>query len=143
MNCTEARDAMLVAELAELRARDASTPLSTHLADCSACRARAASIANQTAYMGALVAERRGTAHRIRPIRRFVFIASLPVAAALIVAVVLNLRPRATVAPETASASRPVVRNVSVDVAPGQQTTVLKTADSTVTVIWLTPGVGQ
>ena len=142
MNCTQARDAMLVAELAELRSAGPATPLSAHLAECAECRARATSVANQTAYIGALVAHRREAPTRTRPVRRFVLIASLPVAAAVIIAVTLNMRQRAAVVPE-ATSSRPVVRNVSVDVAPGQQTTVLKTADSTVTVIWLTPGVGQ
>jgi hypothetical protein len=142
MNCNQARDAMLVAELAELRSRETSTPLSAHLAECAVCRRRAASIANQTAGVAALV-RRRVDTNRVRPVRRFVFIASLPIAAGLIIAVALTARQRPAVVREAASSSRPVVRNVSVDVTPGQQTTVLKTADSTVTIVWLTPGVGQ
>ena len=143
MNCTEARDAMLVAELAELRLEVGSNPLSDHLVRCAACRARAASIANQTAHVGAFVSERRQSSRRGRHTRRFVFIASLPVAAALIVAVTISVRRAEPVAPRRDVPSLPVARSVSVDVARGQQTTVLRTADSTVTVIWLAPGEGQ
>lgn len=140
MNCTDARDAMLVAELAELQMK-AATPLTSHLVECAECRARAASVSSQTAQMDVLLAQ-RGGARRTRPVRRFVLVASLPIAAAVILAATIHARREEAVIPRPAH-SLPAARNVSVDVAPGQQTTVLKTADSTVTVIWLTPGVGQ
>lgn len=143
MNCTEARDALLVVELGELRRADMSSPLAAHLAACAGCRARATSIVNQTANVGSLIAGRSSGARRARSGRRFAIIASLPIAAALFVVATTKMREVPTAAPRAVDPSRPVVRNVSVDVVRGQQTTVLKTADSTVTVIWLTPGVGQ
>jgi hypothetical protein len=54
MNCIEARDAMLVAEL-----RDESTPLARHLRECEACRALSAMIATDLQALARAVTRRK------------------------------------------------------------------------------------
>lgn len=140
MNCSEAREAMLELDLSELRG-DGDSPLTAHVRTCKACQDRAMSIVFQTARVGGLIATRRRSNRW--SMRRIALVASLPIAAVVVIGFHLRdgqLPPEPEAAPASAP---PVAQNVSVDVVPGQQTTVLKTADSTVTVIWLTPGVGQ
>ena len=61
MNCTEAREALLVADLTELRG-ETGTPLVRHVGTCPDCRRAASLIANGTAHLGSAVAYRRGAA---------------------------------------------------------------------------------
>ena len=135
MTCVEARDAMVVAEPRELRAEDGE--LATHLNECAECRARANAISGQTSALASIVRLRT----RRRRWRRLMLAATASVAAALLLAVALTNR-RASAAPEVRLSSLPVARRVSVTVAPGQSAAVLATADTLVTVVWLT-GAGQ
>lgn len=139
MNCVEAREAMLVAELDELRGRG-DAPVAAHVAACVACRAAASKVIAQSGRLARLVDAR---SRRRRSTRRVAIVSSLPIAAAIVAGVVLRGRHERPIEHDVAITSLPAAQNVSVDVVPGQQTTVLKTADSTVTVIWLSPGVGQ
>jgi hypothetical protein len=130
---------MLVAELDELRGRGDS-PFAGHLAECAACRTVASTIASRSSQLARLVDAR---SRRRRSTRRVAIVSSLPIAAAIVAGVVLRGRHERRIEHDVAITSLPAAQNVSVDVVPGQQTTVLRTADSTVTVIWLSPGVGQ
>jgi hypothetical protein len=137
MNCHEARDAMLVADLKDLRA--GTSELGGHLEACARCRTLAEAIGRDTAAMGALMPRRpaRGGV----TLRRVALLATLPIAAAIIAVIAMN---GAQVEPNVPSPSaRPVVREVSLTVAPGQQAAVIKTPDPTVTVIWLNQGGGE
>jgi hypothetical protein len=141
MNCTEARDAMLVADLAELRRDDGSdAPLGAHLAVCDPCRSLAQSMVEQTALIGALLAVRQQNIGRPRTARRVALLASLPIAAAVVVTVTMSVRRSDGVVPRVSSHPLPPARTVSIDVARGQRAAVLKTADPSVTVIWLSSG---
>jgi len=140
MNCTEARDALLVADRAELRA-ESDTPLTTHVQTCAECRRLAAVILRGTEGLERSTIG-RGKRRR-QSVRRFALLAVLPIAAAVVVAVVINARsPGGASSPRTVS-SLPVVRQVSLEVARGQHATVLRTADPKVTVIWLSSGEGK
>lgn len=141
VNCAEAREAMLVADLAELRG-EGDTPLASHLTGCGACRAMAGAIADDTARVAAVWAARpRASAHSLG--RRFALLVSLPIAAAALVTVGLLVRRPSPIAAPARIASLPVVRHVSLDVGRGQRATVIKTADPAVTVIWLSSGEGK
>ena len=138
MTCSQAREALVVAEVRELRElSDASGDLAAHLGECAECRARADAVASQTATLVSVVRRRS----RRRRSRRLVLAASAPIAAALVLAVTLYAR-RDHGAPDVRLSSLPVVRRVSVTVAQGQAATVVRTADTTVTVVWFT-GAGQ
>jgi len=141
MNCTEARDAMLVAELADLTGVT-DTPLATHIAGCAECRRASAIIVGATRQVGVTIAGRAKVAPR-RISRRAIGVALVPVAAAAVFAVVLSGRFSRTAEPRVSLAPLPVARTVSLEVARGQQATVLKTADPKVTVIWLSSGEGK
>lgn len=139
MNCAEARDTLLVADHEELRGENRS-PFAEHLAQCAECRSAASAIVRQSAQLAHSLDARR---RRRRYARRIVLLSSLPIAAGIVAVVVLRGGEQRPPEPEIGTMSLPAAQNVSVDVTPGQQTTVLRTADSTVTVIWLSPGVGQ
>ena len=145
MNCTEAREAMLVAEPADLTGAT-STPLATHIADCADCRRASAIIAAATTQLGVAIAGRAMIAPR-RISRRAIGLAFVPVAAAAVFAALLPGRFSRTAEPRVSSpravSSLPVVRQVSLEVARGQHATVLRTADPKVTVIWLSSGEGK
>src|SRR6516162_7540911 len=136
MTCDHARDALLVADLSDIS--DTKSDLAVHLEECADCRERASGLVMQT---GVLVAAVRRRARRRS--RRILLVASLPIAAGLVAVAILRLT-----APDPAVRSRhtsplPVARHVSLTVERGQTATVFKTADPSVTVIWLSPGVGQ
>src|SRR5436190_1636752 len=109
MTCTEARDALLVADMAELRA-EADTPLATHVQTCAECGRLASVILRGTAGLeqSALGAKRR------QQTDRFALLAVLPIAAAVVLAVAINARSPSKVLPPRAVSSLPVVRQVSV-----------------------------
>jgi predicted anti-sigma-YlaC factor YlaD len=141
MNCTQAREALLVADLAELRG-ETETPLAAHIGGCSDCRRLASVIAGGTAHLGSAIAHRGGRRARIS--RRAALLWFVPVAAAVVLAVSLNVRSsRRDAAPRVALDPLPVARTVSLEVGRGQRATVLKTADPKVTVIWLSSGEGK
>lgn len=136
MNCTEAREAILVAEPHELSDAD-GTPLSEHLRRCERCAAMVHSLALDLAGLSRSVPIRS-----VRRVRAIAALTLIPVAAAIVG--ILAVRPGP--APRPIAPAPPVnVRTanvVSVEVAPGQQATVIKTKDPKVTVVWLTPGGG-
>ena len=140
MTCTEARDAIDVADLSELRASNDS-PLARHLRECAECRRVAGVVLRGTAAL-MLGSARRERTRRSR-LRRVTAWSSVA-AAATIVAVVATDRHEPPPRPQpTRSASLPVARHVSLEVGKGQQATVLKTSDPKVTVIWLSSGEGK
>jgi hypothetical protein len=135
MNCTQAREAMLVAEPAELRApSQGESELAAHLRDCEACRSLANALTNDLGALSSRV--------RARSRRRALMLAALPVAAVLVAAVMLT-RNRSE-ASRPAVASRPSndrpASVVSVDVQVGQRATVIKTADPKITLVWISSG---
>lgn len=132
MNCAEVRETTLVADVGELT--HPSGELAMHLETCAECRARVAAILDHTGRLAVRTQKRRR--------RGVLTMAVVPIAAAAVAAIAIGLR-RETVPTVARTATGPVARRVSVTVARGQTATVLKTADPTVTVIWLTPGVGQ
>jgi hypothetical protein len=141
MNCTEAREALLVADLNELRG-ETGTPLARHVGTCPECRRMASLIANGTAHLSSAVAYRHR--RRARLSRRSAVLWFVPVAAAVAFAVSLNARASKPDAPPHVSRDPlPVARTVSLEVGRGQHVTMLKTADPKVTVIWLSSGEGK
>jgi hypothetical protein len=136
MNCVEARGTLAVADLRDLVT--GADDLAAHLRECADCRARANSIIAQTSLLAVHVQRRA----RRRRTRLFMLAAGVPVAAAAVFAVAFRdgrAVPRAARAESTAL---PVARRVSLTLGPGQSAAVLRTADTTVTVIWFT-GAGQ
>jgi hypothetical protein len=142
MNCTEARQAMLVAEPSDLGAAPPSAmdsrdghgdSLAEHLAVCNPCRRLA----------GLLAADLSGLSFRLRARsrrRRTVMLTAFPIAAVVVAT--------ATVAVKRSSQTPPVIQNravrsagvVSVDVGVGQRAAVIKTADPKTTLIWISSG---
>ncbi len=78
MNCTEAREAMLVAEPAEFRAQGGSE-LAAHIGECEACRSLARALAGDL--------DRLSSRIRARSRRRTLMLAALPIAAVLVATV--------------------------------------------------------
>ncbi len=136
MNCAQARDEMLVAELAELRGDGV---LGVHLETCVPCRRLADAVLEDSQRLAAVVAPRR---QRGVSRGRIAILAALPIAAGIVAAFAVSAK-RPEVVPPKRTSSLPVAEHVSLTVAPGQAATLLKTADPTVTVIWLSPGGGQ
>jgi hypothetical protein len=140
MTCREARDAIEIVDLSDLRASDGSL-LAEHLRECSECRRRADLVVRGTSTLAA------GTARRARElrmrIRRVTAWSSAAVAATIVAAIVVNRREPTARTEPLRPTSLPVVRQVSLEVGRGQQATVLKTSDPKVTVIWFSPGEGK
>jgi predicted secreted Zn-dependent protease len=144
MNCAEARDELLVADVNDLR-QTAGTPLAAHLEACADCRRLASIIVRGTAGLAVAVTSRRAPGIIRRPFRRIALVSTISLtAAAAVLAIAIESRPphRGVVA-TIPTTSLPVERQVSLDVSRGQRAAVLKTADPKVTVIWLSPGEGQ
>jgi hypothetical protein len=141
MNCTEAREAMLVAEPSELRAATgnaADAPdgpgdsLAEHLAVCDPCRRLA----------GLLAADLNGLSFRFRARsrrRRTMMLAAFPIAAVVVATVTVVARRSAQTTPVAERRDRSA-SVVSVDVGVGQQAAVIKTADPKTTLIWISSG---
>ena len=85
MNCTEAREAMLVAELAELRG-ETETPLATHVAGCADCRRASATDRRRHDAARARDRSSRRRVHVARVSRRAIGLVLVPVAAAAVFA---------------------------------------------------------
>jgi hypothetical protein len=130
MNCLEAREAMLIAELSELRGTG-NTPLAAHIASCHACHQIGGALGCDARRLSASIAKRTS--------RRIALFAAIPAAAAAIVIITTIAHREAPVTRQPPAALRPA-HVVSVDVAPGQRAAVLKTSDPNVTLVWLAPG---
>lgn len=129
MMCTEARDAMLVAEPCELCGAGDSE-LARHIASCAECK--------QVAFALEAGLQRFARSVARRSARRIAAVAALPIAAAILVIVAVEPHSQTRRQPAVVLQSLPPASVVSVDVAPGQRAAVLKTADPTVTLVWLT-----
>ncbi len=130
MNCTEAREAMLVAEPAEFRAQGGSE-LAAHIGECDACRSLAGALAGDL--------DRLSSRIRARSRRRTLMLAALPIAAVLVATVtVMTKRADQPVAVQPRT-DRPA-SVVSIEVGVGQQATVIKTADPKTTLVWISSG---
>lgn len=140
MNCKEARNAMLVAEPAELTG-EMETPLAAHLVACAECRRASTVIAGGTTQLGLAIARRPSRTPR-RVSRRSIGLVLVPLAAAAVFAFLKAEGSSRRAEPPRVS-PLPVARTVSLEVGRGQQATVLKTADPKVTVIWLSSGEGK
>jgi hypothetical protein len=142
MNCHEAREAMLVADPTELQGGfESATPLATHVASCETCRELARRLSNDLGVLSMSVAARTRIRSRRPSIRRVALIAAIPAAAAVAAFIALGVRSESP-APATSGVQRTASNVVSVDIARGQQATVIRTQDPKVTVVWLTPGGG-
>jgi hypothetical protein len=135
MNCTQARDAMLIAEPAEL-AGVGDSELARHIVTCGPCAKISGAIGHDLQHLARSI-NRRSAARRSA--RRIALVAALPIAAAILV--VFAVAPRTGAERrDVALKSLPPANVVSVDVAPGQRAAVLKTADPSVTLVWLREG---
>lgn len=139
MNCTEAYDAILEAELVKLRG-EGDGDLARHLRECAACRATARRVLDALGALDlalggenlAVPTARNGRVRRV-PVRRVAAVGLLAAAAAV---AILVRRPQA---PERVPiTARPVaVVAVEVDVSTStRQVAVLSTADPNITVVW-------
>lgn len=133
MNCTEAREAMLVAEPAEFRAvGGAGSELAAHVGECEACRSLAHALAGDL--------DRLSSRIRARSRRRTLMLAALPIAAVLVAMITVKTKradqPTVAFQPHT---DRPA-SVVSIEVGVGQQATVIKTADPKTTLVWISSG---
>lgn len=149
MTCAEAREALLVADAAELDA-GAGGPLPAHLRSCAACRQEAAAILEGTASLraaiGTIVAERterassadaRSVAFRMRRPRLLLPLALAATLAALLAVErgVIPLRgatpPADVYHPEPVVPTAPVVNAVE-----GSGVAVMRTSDPRITIVW-------
>jgi hypothetical protein len=130
MTCHEAREAMLVAEPEALQSGDGGL-LEQHLSECATCRATAGRLSRDLELLSAAVFAR----HRGRT-RRVALVASIPAGAALVVAATV-LHGHGEQAEPVHAATTNTEKIVSVDIKRGQQATVLRTSDPTVTVVWI------
>jgi hypothetical protein len=133
MSCTDARDALLVAEPSELRG-GGDSPLAAHLESCIACRAMAARLSRDLGRLRSAVVQASNVRRRRR---RAALMVGVPIAASLVATVVVVARHAPARDTQLVAVSSPVV---SVDVARGQQAAVFNTNDPSVTVVWLSPG---
>ena len=140
MNCSEAREALLEAEPAELRG-GGSTALGRHLTACPDCSALARailadSLALDTALHHLATAPRPRRAVPRRPLVRW---AVAGLAAAAVIATLLLVRRQHEGLPGNAiaTATPALPRGIEVDLAATpRQAAVFATADSTITVVW-------
>jgi hypothetical protein len=137
MTCSEARGQLLVADLADLDSTSTGA-LATHMAHCESCRAAAMRIVGETALLRRRVQQRRASTRRNR-----VMLWAVVPAAAVVVAIVMQARALSQRSNTERGAQPHVMSGVGVDVSRGQHATVIKTADPKVTIVWLTPGVGE
>ena len=136
MTCNEAREALLTADLRTMTADD---ELAIHVRGCAECGAVFDTLLARTTMLATTV---RARSRRRRSIRALAA-ATLPIAAGVVAIVSFRFRSPTAASSRPRTTSLPVVRHVSLTVERGQTATVLKTADPSVTVIWLSPGVGQ
>jgi hypothetical protein len=154
MNCSEARSGLLEADLATLEGRDGS-PLGTHIAECSGCRARAQAILEGESLLASKLGQEielpdldgiisaaeaeesveslpsrwRGWASRKR------VAALLPMAAAA--AMVALFLGRAPTLPGPEYILDPPGDGMAVEVPLGQSVAVMETNNPEITVLWL------
>lgn len=139
MNCSEAREALLEADPAELSGAG-SSELARHLAACADCAAMARAILEDMQAMDAALQQLATTpaARRAAPRRRPMRWLAAGVAVAAAVTGVLLVRRQPPRVPVTVAHATPALpRGVEVDLAASpRQAAVFETADSTITVVW-------
>lgn len=140
MNCTECRDALLVADRTTLRG-EGEGALTEHLRSCPDCRARALWIDGSTELLAEMYLGRRAaqpSEHVARPTRgRIAALTLLPFAAAIAGVWVLT---RDTAAPTKQGEIVMAPNGVSVQPMLGQKATVIPSSNPKVTIIWLSEG---
>ena len=131
MKCVEARAALLIADVGELRGRGDSG-LVLHLGECAACRSLA------TALVGDIF--RASSRIRSRTRQRFFLLGAVPVAAAVVVAVTMAAGRRPSTTEVVVPRAEHPANVVSVQVGVGQRATVIKTLDPKTTLVWISSG---
>jgi hypothetical protein len=131
MTCTEARDAVLVADPTAL-VHPTDAALANHLHSCAPC-------AEMARALGADLEMLRGGVRRRskRRVATIAIAAALPIAAGIIAILVSRRATPIVIEPPAASTA-----SISVDVPPGKQATVFATKDPKVTIVWITPESG-
>ena len=145
MNCREARDLLLEADLADL-APGAGSELAAHLETCTACRRAAARIVGvegalarrltavrPTLEESAAVARAVAAARRRATVRRIGF---GTLAAAAAAAGILLLPARQVSRPSLPAVGPAAPVGFSVTASPAQSLVVLQPADSNIVVVW-------
>jgi len=148
MNCADARQLMLEADLAEL-SPDAGGELGAHLATCRACRGAADEILSLEAGLagwlaaaaprgdtGAALASAAATARRRARQRRLA--GALTLAAAAVLATLLVLPARTRMPGSSALAPAAPLGGFSV-ASPGREVMVVQPADPRFVVVWYLP----
>jgi predicted anti-sigma-YlaC factor YlaD len=155
LTCAQARDALLEADLAELRGGSSATPLAEHLATCADCRRMAERIVAATDALGrermrqprravgVAAAAARGEADRIRRTRRR-WLAAVPALAAAGIAAIFLARgtpslspaPSAPSAASAASAAAAAPADIPLVASMAHTVAVFKTANPNIVVVW-------
>ena len=124
MNCQEARDLILQADLPALRGMDGSA-LATHVQSCAACRRASDRILEDTALLGDALDHHPVRLHRAGRV-------AVPVAIAAAAALVLLLSPRGGPPVDSAADAPPVMVGVT-----DRNAAVFETPNPNITVVWL------
>ena len=138
MTCSQARDALLEAELAELLGEGPSD-LAAHVRTCPECAACAGAILGSTRALDGALAALTATAPLKRSagrpsLRRFL---PLGLAAAAAIAALLLARRSSISPPPAPRAAVSLPRGIEVDLSASKRdVAVFQTADSTITVVW-------
>jgi hypothetical protein len=143
MNCTAARELLLVADAAELAGRGRAE-LAVHVRDCQACRAAAAAILEAERQLGQALAAatpRRGVDQALELARRRAWRRRwawrvAPLAAAALLAIVWLGRP-ARLEQQALSPTPPAVGSgIAVEAPPGRSVAVFRSDNPEIVVIW-------
>ena len=140
MTCTEAREALLTADLGEMGI-EGDGALASHLTECTDCARVAAQIASHTSALARLVATRPASGAGTRDdqrLRRTAWRTALPIAAAI--AGILLVRHQYAHSPLQSGSIVTTGTGVSVECKTGQTATVIPTTDPKITIIWLSEG---
>lgn len=129
MNCTEARELLLEADLVELRGEGLS-PLARHLASCAECRRAAAHLLDTTRLLADALESRPHPRRRPHVVQW-----SLAAAASLAVIFVAVRSQGSNDGATTLPAAAPS-HGAEVSAANGRSVAVFRTADPNITVVW-------
>jgi len=149
MDCTDARRAMLEADLGELDTA-ADSELGCHLATCERCRAAARAILEAESRLGSwleartprldagpALAKAASAARRRDTMRRS---GALALAAAAVLAGILLVPRRPEIPPSSGAPTAPAEPgHFSVTAPPGRDLVVLHTANPKIVVVWYLP----
>ena len=136
MNCTAARDEMLVADMEELQG-EGDTPLALHVRSCDACRAYAGALVHWHESLArgldALTPPARVLPLRRKPLARWL---PLPLAAAAGIALLMVRTRQDEALPNVDAVARLMFREAPLVAPPaGKQAMVIEKKD--MTIVWL------